>query len=194
MTGQSIEVSAQIVQGRGPNPSSTFTASSFTYNSSALSGSATSGDGFVTVGLTGIGNYHYTSSVPIIGTQYNPSFDTPTDYIIMGRRANERTRLFQSDDYVLRQGGITVTPVAGIKITGITITYSDATSAGYDFGNTRVTVTPGTYTNTSSGTTGTGTWTGTSTSAITFTNGYLNSSGTYNFPRITSIEVTYEAI
>lgn len=194
LTGQSIEVSAQIVQGRGPNQSSTFTASSFTYNSSALSGSATSGDGFVTIGLTNVGNYHYATSAGsfiISWDDFNPTFDTPTDFIIMGRRADERTTLVGNNNFVLRRGGITVTPAEGIKITGITITYSDATYASYDFGNTRVTVTPGTYTDSGSGI---GTWTGTSTSAITFTNGYRNNSGTYNFPRITSIVVTYEAI
>jgi hypothetical protein len=95
-------------------------------------------------------------------------------------------------EYVLYRGGITVTPAEDIRITGITITYSNSTNAGYDFGNnTPVTVTPGTYVRTGNNST-TGAWTGPATEKITFTNGY-RIDNTYNFPRIIRIEVTYEA-
>jgi len=155
------------------NPASqTFNVDSFTYNGNNRSGSATSSDGFVTVGLSTIGNY-------------NPTYN---DYIQLGRQVNEGS--LWNPTYRPYRGGVTVTPKDGIKITGITITYSNGTYAGYDFGNTRVQVTPGTYTRSGA----TGTWTGTSDSVISFTNGYQNNQGNYQFPRITRIVVEYEAI
>ena len=172
LTDSGVTATAQIAQRRGPNPSQTFNVDSFTYNGNNRSGSATSSDGFVTVGLSTIGNY-------------NPTYN---DYIQLGRQVNEGS--LWNPTYRPYRGGVTVTPKDGIKITGITITYSNGTYAGYDFGNTRVQVTPGTYTRSGA----TGTWTGTSDSVISFTNGYQNNQGNYQFPRITRIVVEYEAI
>ena len=177
LTDSGVTATAQIAQRRGPNPSQTFNVNNFTYNGNNRSGSATSSDGFVTVGLSTIGNSG------ILG-----GFSTPTDYIQLGRQVNEGS--WYNPTYRPNRGGITVTPKDGIKITRITITYSNGTYAGYDFGNTSVQVTPGTYTRSGA----TGTWTGTSDSVITFTNGYQNNQGNYQFPRITRIVVEYEAI
>ena len=89
-----------------------------------------------------------------------------------------------------------MTPSAGFKITQIKVTYSSATSAGYDFSSNgdAVTVTPGTYTRDSNNS-ATATWRGSTTGTISFENGYWHRTFQgYNFPYITSIEVFYEAI
>lgn len=187
MEDPEAETSATISQQRGPDSSSTFSVSSFTYNGTDLTGAGTSADGYVTINLTNVGNY----STNLLG--YYEAFVNPTTegFIAMGRRANERSYWDWNDNYVLRQGSFTVTPSKGVKITSIKVTYSDATYAGYDFGNTSVQVTPGTYTRDGNNSR-TATWTGSSTGVITFTNGYQNNTNSYNFPRITSIQVFYE--
>ena len=164
-------VTATITQQRAPVGTMTFDVDSFTYNGDNRTGTATSSDQFVTVALQNIGNSDNW------GDWRNPR---NAGYIQMGYR-------------YMGRGGITVTPAENIRITGITVTYSDADFADFDFGNnTPVTVTPGTYVRTGNNT-ATGQWTGPATEAITFTNGYQTSYGTYNFPRITRIVVTYEA-
>lgn len=174
-------VTATITQQRAPVGTMTFDVDSFTYNGNNRTGSATSTDQFVTVALQNIGN-DYTD---YWSRGYGPRRD---GYIQMGRGVWESDGWF-GGEYVLYRGGITVTPAKNIRITGITITYSSATYAGYDFGNTPVTVTPGKYVRTGNNST-TGAWTGPATEVITFTNGYDDN---YNFSRITRIEVTYEA-
>jgi hypothetical protein len=89
------------------------------------------------------------------------------------------------------RGSFTVTPIAGMKITGITVKYSDSTYGEYDTNHDpSVTVSAGNYTRSGN----TGTWTGSSTQAVTFTNGYRLYWGSAYYPRITSIQVTYEPI
>ena len=174
-------VTATITQQIAPVGTMTFDVDSFTYKRNNRTGSATSTDQFVTVALQNIGNSNDW------GNWRNPTND---GYIQMGRGVWEYVGY--SVEYVPYRGGITVTPAENIRITGITVTYSDATNAGYDFGNTPVTVTPGTYVRTGNNT-ATGQWTGPATEEITFTNGYQINDGNYNFSRITRIVVTYEA-
>lgn len=175
MTDPSGTATATITQRRKPDSPSTFTVNSFTYSINNRTGSATSSDSFISIDLVNISNLED-------GGWWADTTPATDGYAEMGRRANRQTY----------RGGITVTPQEGFKITQIKITYSDATYAGRDFGNTPVSVTPGTYTR--DGNSNTATWTGSSTGVVTFTNGYQNNGNTYNFPRITSIVVTYEAI
>lgn len=175
MTNPSGTATATITQRRKPDSPSTFTVNSFTYSINNRTGSATSSDSFISIDLVNISNLED-------GGWWADTTPATDGYAEMGRRANRQTY----------RGGITVTPQEGFKITQIKITYSDDTNAGRDFGNTPVSVTPGTYTR--DGNSNTATWTGSSTGAVTFTNGYQNNGNTYNFPRITSIVVTYEAI
>lgn len=170
---------ADIVQKMVPAGEATFSVSSFTYNGNSRTGSGTSADGYVSIRLNNIGN-----------TDRRGDWTTPNSYIQMGYSHYVQ----EGWDYTLvnERGGITITPGNGIKITGITITYSSATYAGYDFGNTSsVTVSTGSYNRT--GTNSSGEWTGSSTDPIIFTNGYQNDYNGYSFPRITSIVVTYKA-
>ncbi len=166
------EVSATITQRRGLNPSSTFNMDNFTYSINNRTGSATSADGYVTVNLSNISNVEdgwWTDTTP-----------ATNGYAEMGYRAGGQTR----------RGSIVVTPVVdGIKITGITVTYSTG-FATYDFDyNPKVTVSTGSYTRSGD----VGTWTGPSTDPVTFTNGCSNTQGNRAYPRITSIVVTCEA-
>jgi hypothetical protein len=146
----------------------TFNASDFTFGTGAdtYNGSAASSDEYVSIALQ-----------QAAGTD---------SYLTLGRRTQQQTN----------RGSIAVTPKSGYKITEIKVTYSSATYAGYDFnGTTSVSVNTGTYNRDSSNST-TATWTGTSTDVI-FTNGFTTSgwlTTTYNFPRVTSIEVTLEVI
>lgn len=95
------------------------------------------------------------------------------------------------------RGGITITPIDQlVKNTKVEVTYSDGTSGSYDtdYGtgdNRKIEVSSGEYSRSGS----TGTWIGASTDAITFTNGFrINGYNRYNFPYITGIKVTYEAV
>lgn len=85
-------------------------------------------------------------------------------------------------------GTMTITPVAGMKIVGVTVTYSNgyAYYDNYGYGGTW---SIGSYS--ISGTTGT--WTGSSAGPVTYTFGYTGSGRNANFPRITAITVSYEA-
>ncbi len=155
-------VSVDILQ-HGVPVALTFAASQFTMNTSQYTGVATSTNGNVRIDL---------SQAQRTGSGNNA-------YITLGREGRWNTY----------RGSITITPLNGIIITGITVTYSDATYGSYDTDySTAVEVSPGTYSRNGS----TGTWTGSSSSAVTFTNGYRNNYGYYYFPRITNIEVTYE--
>lgn len=160
-------VEAVITQRLAPASPYTFAASSFTF--SGNNGSATSTDGYVSIDLT---------QAQRTGTGNNA-------YIQLGREGRWETY----------RGSITVTPLQGMIITGITVTYSDDTYGSYDtdYGtgySYSVEVSTGAYSRSGR----TGTWTGSSSSAVTFTNGYrYNSWGDNYFPRITSIAVTYEA-
>ena len=130
-------------------------------------GSASSSDNYVSVALT-------------------QAQRSNNGYLTMGRRSGG----YFAQTY---RGSITVTPQEGFKITEIKVTYSSPTYAGYDFGNTRVTVNTGTYTRDGNNS-DTATWTGSSTEAVVFTNGYQNNQNSYNFPWITNIVVTYEIL
>lgn len=164
------EVSATITQRRGLNPSSTFNMDNFTYSINNRTGSATSADGYVRVNLSNISNVEYGW-----WTDTTPATD---GYAEMGYREGQT-----------RRGSIVVTPVDGIKITGITVNYSTG-FATYDFDyNPTVTVSTGSYTHSGD----VGTWTGPSTDPVTFTNGCRNIQNRRAYPRITSIVVTYEA-
>ena len=176
LTDSSVEATAQIVQRRVPDSSSTFTPDSFTYDVNQRTGLASSGDGYITISLDNISN--------VEDGYYSDTTPADYGYFEMGLRS-------WGTNY---RGRINVTPASGIKITGITITYSNSDYAGYDFGNRQsVTVNTGTYSRT--GNNDQGTWAGPSESPITFTNGYSRYYGTfYYFPRITNIVVTYEAI
>jgi hypothetical protein len=110
----------------------------------------------------------------------NASTNNNRSYLTMGNGANSR-------------GTITITPVEGFRITGIRVTYSDADYADYDFGNTQVSVNTGTYTREGNNSRY-ATWTGSSTGPVIFTNGYYNYYGRLYYPRITNIEVTYQAV
>lgn len=142
----------------------TFAASLFAMNNYQYTGVATSTDGNVRVNLT--------------QAQRNGSGNNA--YIQLGRNYN--------------RGSITVTPLNGMVITGITVTYSSDTYGSYDTDydtgySNAIEVSTGTYSRNGQ----TGTWTGSSSSAVTFTNGYLYYNGWGYYPRITSIAVTYEA-
>lgn len=107
-------------------------------------------------------------------------------YLTLGRRTGGTTY----------RGSIIVTPKTGLKVTGIKVTYSSSTYAGFDFDgdDNSVTVNTGIYTRDENNSS-TATWSGSSTSSVEFTNGYTTSgwiTTTYNFPRITSIQVTCE--
>lgn len=178
MTDPASTTTATITQGRGPNPSSTFNVNSFSYNTNRT-GSATSGDGFISISLSNLG-LDYGNYGDIWDYNYRP---TDVGYIQMGYRGNNQNN----------RGTITVTPAAGVKITQINVTYSTATYAGYEFGNNPVTVTPGEYNRDGNNST-TATWTGSSEGPVTFTNGFQNNTNSRNWPRITSIVVTYSAV
>ena len=178
MTNPNATVTATITQRRTPNTSATFNVNNFTFNGSNRTGAATSGDEYVSISLTNVGNDY----ANYWDQGYGPSY---FGYIVMGYSTGGG---YYSTP---NQGIITITPVAGVKITGITVTYSSNDYGSYDTNyNPSVSVTPGSYTRNGS----TGTWTGTSTGAVTFTNGYRNNYGNYYFPRITGIVVTYEPI
>lgn len=166
MGDSDISVYGTITQKAGPASPYTFNASAFTINN--RTGSLTSSDGYVTVS---VGNAAKNGT----GTG---------QYLTMGYRQNLTNN----------RGTITITPQAGFKITNIKITYSDSDYANYEWGNTDVEVSSGSYVRDGNNST-TGTWTGSSTTAITFTNGHSATwTNTGRFPRITSIVVTYEPI
>lgn len=115
-----------------------------------------------------------TSSDEYVSIRLSNIGNNPYSYIQMGRNTTER-------------GVITIVPVEGMKITGITVTYSS------DYGRndaTGLSVSSGDYTVSDD----VGTWEGESTGAITINNGYRQQYGGANFPRITKIVVTYEPI
>ena len=160
-----ITRSVTIVQ-HGVPVAMTFAASSFNMNTSAYTGSASSAD--LRVDLT---------AAQRSGTGNNA-------YITLGRS------YWDWGTQVVR-GSITVTPLNGMVITGITVNYSSATYGSYDTDyNPKVSVSSGSYSRDGE----TGTWTGSSTEAVTFTNGYRSNYGNYYFPRIQSIVVSYEAV
>ena len=169
-TASGTPASATVTQGRGPDPDYTFVVDDFTFKSADRTGKGLSFDDYIRVSMTNIGNADGE------GNFKNPKED---GFIQLGERLNGTT---------VNQGTITVTPEPGLKIKGITVTYVDSDNAGYDFGNTSVSVSAGTYTRDGA----VGTWTGNSTEAVTFTNGYNLNVGAYSFPRISSIKVTYE--
>ena len=137
-----------------------FAASSFTMNTSQYTGVATSTNGNVRVNLR----------------QAQRSGSGNNAYIQLGRDWN--------------QGSITVTPLNGMVLTGITVTYSDEDYGELDTDyNPKASVSVGSYSRSGA----TGTWTGSSADAVTITNGYANSFGRGYYPRITNIAVTYEA-
>ena len=164
MTDPSATVSAMITQLQAPNSPYTFNSNRFTW--SGNTGLASSPDNFVNVSL-GNSQTHNLSS------------------ITMGYRTTRPRNTYL--------GTISVTPVEGFRITEIKVSFNDATSAGYEFANTRATVNTGSYTRDGSQST-TATWTGSSTDTVTITNGCQNTGNSYNFPTITSIEVTYEFV
>jgi hypothetical protein len=172
MTNPSATATATVTQRKGSASPYPFNASAFTISN--YNGSATSSDDYVSIALTGA----------------QKSGSGANAYLTMGYTT---TSGFIFTTYTPHRGSITVTPVDGFKITQIKVTYSDATYAGYDFGNTSVTCNTGTYTRDGNNS-ATATWTGSSTGAVTFTNGYQNNSNNYNYPRIRSIEVTYAPI
>ena len=163
---EDLAAEAFITQKRGPDASYQFNASEFSFN--GRSGSASSNDGYVTISL---GNA-------------SKSGNGTNAYLTMGYRQGLGSR---------NRGSIVVTPSAGFKITSIKVTYSSSDDRGYDFGNTSVTVYPGTYTRDSDNNR-TATWTGSSTGAVTFTNGYQRNTIGTDFPNITSIVVEYEPV
>lgn len=162
--------SASITQKAGPASPYTFTAGAFTINN--RTGSLTSSDGYVTVSL---GNAAKSGS----GSDA---------FLTMGYADS----IF-GYDYNRHAGVIRISPIDGFKITEVKVTYSRTnTDAGYDFGNNSATASTGSYTRDQGNTSAT--WTGSSTSEITITNGYQQNGGNTNFPRISSIIVTYEPI
>ena len=174
MTDPAVTTTGTIVQGRGPNSSTTLNVNSFVYNNSDYSGYATSVDNYIRIDISNIGSFY--------GNYYDP---TDYGYIQLGRVSN---------NYAVR-GSFTVTPAAGLKITGITVTYTSNTYGSYDTdyntgNNVSVTVSSGSYSRNGA----TGTWTGSSSEPVTFNNGYRIYNGTLYTPRITSIQVTYEPI
>ncbi len=190
MTDPAATATATITQGRGPNTTpANFTVDNFTYVGSNRTGSAISQDGYISISLANIGNDYpnYWNETDYWGDySFGPRGD---GYIQMGYRSGN----WQS--YSFNRGSITVTPAAGLKITGITVTYVSSTSGSYDTdyytgNNVSVTVSDGTYTRLGA----TGTWTGSSIEPVTFNNGYRINGGSFYAPQITSIQVTYEAI
>ena len=169
------EKTVSVTQRTAPNSSMAFVPSSFGYSTSNRSATANSTDGYVSISLGNLGN---------------AGSATRDGYVQMGYRQGGD---FFGNTY---QGTIQVTPSAGFKITQIKVTYSSATSAGYDFSSSgdAVTVTPGTYTRDSNNS-ATATWRGSTTGTISFENGYWHQTFQgYNFAYITKIEVFYEAI
>ena len=145
-----------------------FAASSFTMSNNQYTGVATSTDGNVRVDLT----------------QAQRNGNGNNAYIQLGR--NSRQNIYR--------GSITVTPLNGMVITGITVTYSSDTYGSYDTDydtgySNAIEVSTGTYSRNGQ----TGTWTGSSSGAVTLTNGYRYYQYEVYYPRITSIAVTYEA-
>lgn len=178
MTDPETSVSAEIIQRRRPIGSATFNTGNLTFSGSTRSGSGTSSDEYVSISFANIGN----DDANYWQYGYGPSDD---GYIQMGLVQN----------YNAVRGSFTVTPIAGMKITGITVTYSSSTYGSYDTdyntgNNVSVTVSSGTYSRSGS----TGTWVGSSAQAVTFNNGYRIYGGYLYTPRITSIQVTYEPI
>lgn len=178
LTGSSMKVQADIYQRRGPDDGTSFdVARNFSYSINDRTGESTSGDGFIKVSLSNIDNMQN-------GGWFSNEQTPATDgYAVMGRRTYV---LFSG--YTIYYGTIKVTPlISGIRITGITVTYSN----GYGrYDSTGRAVSTGSY----SVSNDIGTWSGSSTSEITITNGYLLSGGDYYFPRITAISVSYEPI
>ena len=172
LTGSTVAVQADIYQRGAPiGESSVNVASNFAYSTSDRTGEAVSADGYVTIALSNIGNLQASG---LFSNEESPVID---GYAVMGRRPILTTY----------QGSIKVTPQAGVRITGITVTYS----SGYgQYDSSGRSVSSGSYTVSND----IGTWTGSSTTAITITNGYYSSWGSYTFPRITDIKVTYESI
>lgn len=166
ITDPGVTASASIIQTRASASPFAFAPSDFTMGNN-YTGSASSSDNYVSVALT-------------------QAQRSNNGYLTMGRRSGG----YFAQTY---RGSITVTPQEGFKITEIKVTYSSPTYAGYDFGNTRVTVNTGTYTRDGNNS-DTATWTGSSTEAVVFTNGYQNNQNSYNFPWITNIVVTYEIL
>lgn len=169
-TNSGDTITSVITQRRTPAGSALFDVNNFTINANQRTGEAVSADGYVRINLARIGN---NNSAAADGA------------FTMGYRANRTTN----------RGQITITPVDNaVRITGIVITYSNSTTAAYDFGTgnnaNTVSVTPGNYIRSGA----TGTWTGSSTGTITFTNGNAYSQNNYSFPVITNISVTYEPI
>lgn len=179
LTALESSASTSIVQRRAPAGTMTFNTNNLTFSGSDRSGYGVSSDQFVSIDIANIGNDY--ANYWQYG--YGPAYD---GYMQMGRQTQGGPGQ-QGQTYL---GGITVTPDDGIKITGITVTYSDATYGSYDTDyNPVVSVSSGSYSRSGS----TGTWTGSSSSAVTITNGYRYYQNRYYFPRITSIAVTYEA-
>jgi hypothetical protein len=164
ITDLGATATASILQTRASASPYSFAPSDFTMSNNNYTGNASSPDNYVSIALT-------------------QAQRSNNGYLTLGRRQGWNTN----------RGSITVTPQEGFKITEIKVTYSSATYAGYDFGNTAVTVNTGSYTRDGNNS-DTATWTGSSTDAVVFTNGYQNDYYNYNFPRITAIEVTYELL
>lgn len=166
-------VTATITQKMAPAGTMTFDRNNLTGSNNTFSAKST--DGYV--------------SITLENTVRNGNGQGNNTYYALGYHVNF------GDTY---RGKITITPEDGIKITGITVNYSDGTYGAYDTdystGNNRaIEVSSGSYNRNGA----TGTWTGSTTDAVTFINGYRIQGGfignTYYFPRITSIVVTYAA-
>ncbi len=185
MTDPAASASATITQRRAPGSSAQFSVSSFAFNGSNRSGGATSDDGYIRINLGNIGN----DDADYWQYGYGPIYD---GYIQMGYRQQGGYGQ-QGQTY---RGGITITPIDRlVKITKVEVTYSSDNRGSYDtdYGtgnNRKIEVSSGEYSRSGS----TGTWIGASTDAITFTNGFRINSNRYNFPYITGIKVTYEAV
>lgn len=163
-------VTATITQNRGPIGTMTFDRNNLTGSNNTFS--ATSTDGYVSITL---------------GNTEREGYGTNT-YYILGHDEWEWegwTRVHN-----VYQGNITITPAEGIKITSISVNYSNGYGDEDTDYNPSVVVTPGAYSRSGN----TGTWSGNpSTNPIVFTNGYRLQNNNYTFPRITSIVVTYAA-
>jgi len=160
--GTTNTASCTITQTGKPQSPYPFSASSFSISDNA--GVLQSGDGYVTVS---------------VGNVYNSG----SNYLQMGYYSKRNQTHYT--------GTLTITPVAGMKIVGVTVTYSNG-YASYDNN--------GTWSSGSSGSSGsysisgtTGTWTGSSSGPLTHTFGYTGSGISADFPRITAITVSYEA-
>jgi hypothetical protein len=152
--------SVVITQGVPTQSPYTFKASAITFPSSGnnryTSNVSNSPDGYVSIRFT----------------QSSKSGSGDNAYITVGRSNND--------------GTITITPNNGMIITGIKVTYTNPTYAGYDSG---ATVNTGIYR--IDQTHGIGTWTGESSGAVTISNSHNTSWTTTNYPRVSSVEVTY---